>query len=104
MTDRLQTLLAFYEKQPDDTFATYAIAMEHRKAGDLVAAIEWFDRTIAIDAEHAYAHYHKAAVLTEQGDGAGALATAETGLTQAEAAGDQKAADELRELISTLQA
>lgn len=102
MNDRLKTLMKFFEKDPRDTFATYAIAMEHRKAGDLEEAVVWFDRTLDIEPDHGYAHYHKAVTLSDLGRADEALITAKAGLEQAIVAGDEKASNELRELIAAL--
>lgn len=102
MNDRLQSLMKFYEKDPRDTFATYAIAMEHRKAGALDEAVSWYDRTLEIDPDHGYAYYHKAVTLLDLGRADEARGVIEQGIARTTARGDEKASGELRELLATL--
>ena len=93
--DRLQTLMAALEKEPDDPFLLYGIAHEQAKQGKTREAVEFFDRCIAKDPHYCYAYYHKARVLEESGDTGAAIEATRRGITQARACGDQKALSEL---------
>lgn len=93
--DRLAALMKMLEHEPDDTFCLYGVAQEHVRRGDLAQALEWFDRTIAIDPGHAYAWFHKAKTLDAAGDRAAAGAALRNGLAAAQRAGDGKAASEI---------
>jgi len=99
MTDRIQQLQALLAAEPNDTFCTYGLAMEHAKRGETAQAIEWFDRTLAIDPNYCYAYFHKARAQHAAGDSAGASATLQRGLKQAQASRDFKAANEIEALL-----
>jgi len=98
--EQLQTLL---EREPGDAFLIYGIAQEHLKAGRFDEATEWFDRTIAADADHCYAYYFKARAQHEAGSGDAAIATIEAGLANAMRVGDGKASSELGALRDELE-
>lgn len=99
---RLEKLTKLLAADPGDAFVLYALAQEHASAGDGPKAVEFFDRCIAADPKHAYAHYHKAKVLDDLGDRAGALAAIARGLEAAKAGGDSKATNELSSLLDEL--
>ena len=101
-TERLEQLLQFHERDPADAFIAYGIAMEYVKAANVDRALEWFDKTLAIDGDYAYAWYQKAKLLSDDGRGAEALAAVEQGIAAAGRANDAHAADELRELRGAL--
>lgn len=102
MSDRLQQLQGLFEKDPKDPFLTYAIAIEHGKTGALADAVTWLDKTLEIDGKYCYAFYQKALMVDQLGDRDGAKAVLEAGMVAAQEAGDAHAADEMRELMSTL--
>jgi tetratricopeptide (TPR) repeat protein len=99
---RLEKLLKMLAADPRDAFVLYAVAQEYAGMGEGARAVEFFDRCIEADATHAYAHFHKAKVLDDLGDRAGALAAAAKGLEVARASGEAKAANELAGLIDEL--
>jgi len=101
-TDRLEALMRMLEQDPNDAFCLYGVAQEHLKRGRFDDAVAWFDRAIAADPDHAYAHYHKARAL-EEGDRIDeAIATLRTGLEVAQRTGDGKAANELAVALDLL--
>lgn len=102
MTDRIQQLHTLLAAEPDDVFCLYGLAMEHAKRGDAASAIEFFDRTLAIDPNYCYAYFHKAKVQQESGDINGAIATLQQGLHQARACRDLKAASEIEAFLDEL--
>ena len=57
VSDKLQKLQQMLEKQPNDTFLLYGIAMEHKKASDWKTAIDFFDRAIQSDVNYCYAYF-----------------------------------------------
>lgn len=93
--DRLATLMRMHDAEPDDAFCLYGIAQEHLKRGANAEAIAWFDRTIAADPDHAYAHYHKAKALEDADRIDDAIETLRAGLDVAKRTGDGKAVNEL---------
>lgn len=98
MPTRLEQLLKFHAADPNDAFCAYGIAMEYAKARDAAAAFAWFDKTLAIDADYAYAYYQKAKLLGEAGQTADAAVLIDRGLDAARRTGDAHAASELQSL------
>ncbi len=64
MSDRLQKLQQMLAKSPADTFLLYAIAQEHKKAGDYPAALDYFNQVLKHDPAYCVA-YHQAALTYE---------------------------------------
>jgi len=102
MSDRLAQLIKFHEQDPDDTFCTYGIAMEHAKAGAHDEALSWLDKTLRINPDYAYAHYQRAVRLSELGRTEDAKAAITEGLAAAQRSSDTHAAEELTELAASL--
>jgi tetratricopeptide (TPR) repeat protein len=105
MTTRLDQLVKLHQADPKDPFCPYGIALEHAKAGELDEAIQWLDKTLAIDAAYCYAYYHKARLLIEKGDGKTARRTLQSGMQTAiriNTPEARKAHEEMAGLLETL--
>lgn len=102
MPTRLEQLTKLLALDPADAFVLYGLAQEHAKVGDHAAAIDFYDRCLAVDAGYCYAYYHKARSQLAAGDLPAARATVLTGITAAHRAGDAKAAGELSTLQTEL--
>ncbi|MBX2850813.1 MAG: hypothetical protein KTR15_03595 [Phycisphaeraceae bacterium] len=103
MTDRLEQLQKLHAADPNDADLPYMIALDYAKAGDTALALEWLDKTIALNAHYHYAYFQKAKLLDEDGEGADALAVLGDGIKMATEAGDAKALGELQELRTMIQ-
>lgn len=97
--EQLQKLLV---ADPTDAFVPYAMAMEHVKLGQLVTALDYFDRCLALDSSYCYAYFHKAQVQKTLGDRLGAKASLVQGVAAAKKAQDQKALGEIQGLLDEL--
>jgi len=102
MTERLEQLQKLHDADPNDADLPYMIALEHGKAGDTTTAIQWLDKTIALNAHYHYAYFQKAKMLDEEGEGADALVTLDEGIRLAREANNAKALSELEELRSMM--
>ena len=103
MTERMTKLQSLLERDPNDTFLLYAIALEHKKANDHAAALQWFDRVIAKDPGYSVA-YHQAGLTQESaGDVAAAKAMYLRGIAAATQKGDHHAADEMRAALDMIE-
>lgn len=82
---------------PDDPFLHYALAQELAKgnAGSQAAAVEAYDRCLALDPAYCYAYFHKAKVLEALGRLPDAKAALTLGVSHATRVGDGKALGEL---------
>lgn len=97
-TDRLEQLQKLFAADPNDADLPYMIALDYAKAGNTSAALEWLDKTLALNAHYHYAYFQKAKLLDEDGEGADALVVLDDGIKMATEAGDAKALGELQEL------
>jgi tetratricopeptide (TPR) repeat protein len=102
MSERLDKLKQLYEMDPNDSFVTYGIAMEMINAGQEAEALDWLDKTLAIDADYFYAYFQKAKVLHQLGKTDDARVAVKEGIERAKSAGDQKALSELNDLAGML--
>ena len=102
MADRLTQLHKLLEADAADSDLPYMIALEHTKADQLDDALTWLDKTLALDAGHLYAYYQKGRVLSELGRDDDAKRLLTSGIEKAKQAGDEKAANELMELLGAL--
>ena len=102
MADRLEQLMAFFEKDPTDAFSAYAIAMEHLSADRASEAIEWFTTVHRLDPDHAYAHYHRARALEAAGQLPEAREAVAEGLRVAQRVSDHAATEELKALADQM--
>lgn len=102
-TERLEQLKKLQAADPNDADLPYMIALELGKSGDCAAALDWLDKTIAINAHYHYAYFQKAKMLDEEGEGADALITLDEGIRLATEAGDAKALGELQELRTMME-
>ena len=102
MTERLDQLRKLYDADPTDPFVTYGMALEHAKVHKPNQALAWFDKTLDLDPHYCYAYYHKARILSEQGDDDSARTVLAKGMAAAASAGDDHARSEMAELLESL--
>ena len=98
MSNRLEQLQKLFAADPNDADLPYMIALDYAKAGDTMLALQWLDKTLALNAHYHYAYFQKAKLLEEDGEGADALVALDDGIKMATEAGDAKALGELQEL------
>jgi len=101
--DRLQKLQQLLDKSPGDTFVLYAIAMEHKKAGEAAAAVEYFDKVIQLDWGYCYAYHQKGLTLEGAGDLAGAKAAYRQGIEAATRKADHHAKEEIAATLAMIE-
>src|SRR5689334_4553686 len=101
-TDRLPILQKMLAQQPNDPFLLYGIAMEHKKRGDLAAAIDFLERTLKADPNYCYAYYQLGQVREQQGDVTAARDVYARGIEIARVCGDAHAQSELQGALEML--
>jgi tetratricopeptide (TPR) repeat protein len=99
---RLEQLHKLLARTPADPFLLYGIALEHKKAQQHEQAVEFLDRTIAVDAKYCYAYYQKGQVLEQMDRPEEAKAAYRAGIAAARAAGDGHAQGELQGALDLL--
>lgn len=103
MSNRIAQLQAILQAEPRDAFCLYGLAMEFSKSGRFDEAIEYYDRTLAVDPTYCYAYFHKARCQEEAGLVEAARETLRVGLIRARAIGDAKASSELAGYLDQLE-
>ncbi|HEX8340037.1 MAG TPA: hypothetical protein VF624_03935 [Tepidisphaeraceae bacterium] len=99
---RMQQLHQLLSKTPDDPFLLYGIALEHKKAGEPQQAVEFLNKTIAVDAGYCYAYYQKGQIYESIDDYDAARGAYQAGLAAAKTAGDAHAASEIEAALEAL--
>lgn len=103
MTQRLEQLQKLHAADPNDADLPYMIALDYAKAGDTSLALDWLEKTIALNAHYHYAYFQKAKLLEDEGEQADAVAALDEGIRLSTEAGDAKALGELQELRTMMQ-
>ena len=102
-SDRLAKLQTMLDRQPGDTFVLYAIALEHKKAGDNDRAVAFLDKVIQFDPGYCYAYFQKGQALENTGDLPAAKQAYEAGIAAARAKGDAHALSELQGALQMIE-
>jgi tetratricopeptide (TPR) repeat protein len=102
MSARQDQLHKLLERTPNDAFLVYALALEHKKAGELDEALRLLARTTELDANYAYAHFQRGQIFESRGDISAARAEYTAGTAAAERAGDGKGAGEIAGALAAL--
>jgi Tfp pilus assembly protein PilF len=102
MSDRMRHLQQMLQRQPDDPFLLYGVAMEHKKEGDAVAALDYLRRVTKKDPNYCYAYYHRGLVHESPGDPDAARTAYQEGIEAADRAGDAHARGELEAALEML--
>jgi Tfp pilus assembly protein PilF len=102
MSDRMRQLRQMLQRQPDDPFLLYGMAMEYKKAGDAAAALDYLARVTHKDPNYCYAYYQRGLVHESQGETEAALKSYREGIEAADRAGDAHARGELEAALEML--
>ncbi len=100
--DRITKLKEFLQTNPSDSFVQHALALEHIKLNDDVAAREMFEKILHREPSYIGSYYHLAKLLERTGQTEDAIKVYEKGMEQAKKAGDNHAYNELRSALEEL--
>ena len=100
--DRLSKLQQLLAKTPDDAFLLYAIAMEHKKAGQPAEAVRHLQLTLAKDSGYIAAYLQLGQIHAQTDDVAAARQALAEGIAKAKQKGDNHAASEMEQLLGML--
>ena len=98
----MRQLQQMLQRQPDDPFLLYGVAMEHKKGGDAAGALEYLSRVTQKDPNYCYAYYQRGMVHESQGDTDAARTAYQEGIEAADRAGDAHARGELEAALEML--
>ncbi|MCA9537271.1 MAG: tetratricopeptide repeat protein [Myxococcales bacterium] len=99
---RIEALEGMLAADPDDGFALYGLAMEHKADEAFEAAEPLLRRLIGLDPGHHYAYFQLGELLIADGRSGEAEAVLQAGIARAKAQGEAKAARELMALLDEL--
>ncbi|MEE2787000.1 MAG: tetratricopeptide repeat protein [Myxococcota bacterium] len=100
--ERRRALNEMLAENPDDVFALYGLALEHKVDHRLDDARRLLARTIELDPNHLYAYYQLGEVLMTLGEEDDAQRIVSQGASTAEKLGDAKALAELNALLDLM--
>jgi len=103
MPTRLEQLQKMLERQPNDAFLLYGLAMEHKKSGNLEIALQQLEKVIQIDPNHGYAFFQRGQIEESRGDIAAARSAYSDGIIAATKSGDSHARSELEGALSMIE-
>ena len=102
-SERMKSLQAMLQKEPDDLFLLYAIALEHKKAGEFADAQSWLERVLKKDPLYCVAYQQMAQVHELAGNVAAAKKAYQDGIAAAGKKGDLHAREEMESALATLE-
>jgi Tfp pilus assembly protein PilF len=91
------------ERDPNDTFLTYAIALEHKKAGHHAEAIEWFHKVLAKDPSYCVAYHMAGQTHEDAGEIDAAKRAYRDGIAAAAKCGDAHAMGEMQAALNFIE-
>lgn len=103
MPDKLPILQSMLQKQPEDPFLLYGIAMEYKKLNDTAQAISFLDRCLAADPNYCYAYFQSGQIRETMGELEAAKKSYTDGIAAARRAGDAHAQSELEGALSMME-
>ena len=101
--DRLGQLQQLLQRDPNDTFLLYGIALEYKKIGDTGKAIEYLDRVIQLDPGYCYAYHQRGLAHEAAGDIESAKRSYREGIETARMKGDDHARQEIEAALMMIE-
>ncbi len=102
-SNRMKSLLEMLEKEPNDSFLNYALALEFHKQGDLQKATLLIQNVLSNDENYLGAYLQLGQLYEESGFPAKALQVYENGCAIAKQQNNRKTLGELNEAITLLE-
>lgn len=100
--DRREIFKKMLEKDPDDAFSRYALAMEEAKVGNHEVALKNYAEVVRRDPKYVPAYQMAGQLLMEKEEFDDARDWFEKGVAVAESTGNKKALGEMEDLLNEL--
>ncbi len=100
---RIQKLKELLEKDPNDSFSRYALALEYMGMSDLQTAIEELETLISTDPKYLAAYHQLGQIYGRLNRTAEAKKTYRKGIDLAQELGEDKEGKEMREELEELE-
>jgi predicted Zn-dependent protease len=102
--DRLSMLKETLERNPDDAFARYGLAMEYANAGQTGEALREFETLLRTHPDYTAGYFMAAQTLARIDRVADARQMLLNGIASAQRTGNQHARDEMQAMLAELEA
>jgi len=99
----MEQLCGMLERSPKDAFLLYAVALEHKKLGELREAIEYLNKVLEVDPGYCYAYHQRGLVYELLGDLESARRSYREGIDAATKANDAHARGEIEAALGMIQ-
>ncbi len=104
MSDKMiERLRAYLDKDPDDTFTRFALALEYQKEDDIDQARSLFEAIVSNDPDYVGTYYHLGKLYEQVNATEKARETYHKGIRVAQLADDPKSLAELQEALQFLE-
>lgn len=103
MSSRLEGLLKLYEKEPDEPFISYGIALEYISLKEFQKAEEFLSQTIEKDPGYTAAYMQYALLKTDLNKTDEAKQLFKKGIEAAYKSGDKRSAKEMEDFLEDLE-
>lgn len=100
--DRIERLKTMVEKNPQDSFPLYGLAMEYRKREEYDSAVAIFRRLLQQQPDYTAAYFHLGMTLRALGQASEATEVFQKGIEITGARGESHAQEELRAALAEL--
>lgn len=101
--ERLEHLKSVLAQDPKNTFARYALGMEHSSAGETDSAVQEFRTLLEVDANYTNAFFMGALALQHAGRFEEAIQWLRDGIACAQRVGNHHAESEMQTLLEELE-
>jgi tetratricopeptide (TPR) repeat protein len=102
--DRIVLIKQMLDKNPEDSFLRYAVALEFKKNGDVEKSIDYLEDLIKRDPQYLASYYQLGKIFEEQGKAHKAITFYRQGKLIAAKVNDRKTLGELDEALMILDA
>src|SRR5258705_10163166 len=102
-SERMKSLEKMLEREPNDLFLLYAIALEHKKAGEFADALKYLGEVLKRDALYCVAYQQAAQVHELAGETEEAKRAYRYGIAAASRKGDLHAREEMESALAMLE-
>ena len=99
MGNRVDEIKKMLKTDPNDSFLTYALALEHEKAGDVKAAVKILEELNRQDPDYLGSYYRLGQLYENSNKADKAIAIYRSGIKLADEKNDFKAKGELEEAL-----
>lgn len=99
---RIEKIQSMLEKEPDDPFLNYSLALELAKLDRFDESVARFDHLLSVAPDYVAAYFHKGKTLAAAGRVAAARAALAAGIAKAGEVGELHAQGEMQEFLASL--